>query len=76
MGRAMLERNYLLQAYLYALAADLFLQARLPGYRYEEHFGGIYYVFLRGADPRRPGSGIYELRPSRQTMENLRGLVA
>ena len=62
---------YLLQYHIYVLALDQFLRVRLPGYRYETHFGGCYYVFLRGVDPERPGSGIYRDRPSPQLVHAL-----
>ena len=45
MKRAMLEHNYYLQYHLYTLAADLFLEKRLPGYDYQKHFGGVFYIF-------------------------------
>ena len=51
MRRAMLEHNYFLQYHLYTLAGDLFLERRLPGYIYETHFGGVFYIFLRGNRP-------------------------
>ena len=56
MRRAMLEHNYYLQYHLYTLAADLFLERRLPSYDYQTHFGGVYYIFLRGVDPKDPGT--------------------
>jgi exodeoxyribonuclease V beta subunit len=62
--RAMLEGHYFLQYHLYALALDRYLRLRLPGYRYEAHFGGAYYLFLRGVDPERgPEFGIYRDQP-------------
>ena len=39
-------------------------RARLPGYAYGSHFGGVYYLFLRGMHPRHgPGSGVHVFRP-------------
>jgi exodeoxyribonuclease V beta subunit len=76
MHRAMLEHNYFLQYHLYTLAADLFLEKRLPGYEYQTHFGGVYYIFLRGIDPREPSRGIFRDRPAVETVRSLRGLVS
>jgi exodeoxyribonuclease V beta subunit len=45
---AMDEHLYGLQSLLYTLALDQYLRASLPDYRYEIHFGGAYYLFLRG----------------------------
>ena len=33
---------------LYSIALHRFLQNRLPDYNYETHFGGVYYLYLRG----------------------------
>jgi exodeoxyribonuclease V beta subunit len=61
---AMEKELYFLQYHIYALALNRYLHLRLPGYKYETHFGGIYYIFLRGVDPGRgPGFGIYRDRP-------------
>jgi exodeoxyribonuclease V beta subunit len=76
MQRAMLEHNYYLQYHLYTLAADLFLERRLPSYDYQAHFGGVYYIFLRGIDPKDPSRGIFRDRPAVETVRALRGLVS
>jgi exodeoxyribonuclease V beta subunit len=76
MAAAMAEHNYHLQAHLYVLAADLFLSKRIADYDYEKHFGGVYYVFLRGVDPKKPKLGVFHQRPSEQSVEILRGLAA
>jgi exodeoxyribonuclease V beta subunit len=76
MERVMLEHNYYLQYHLYTLAVDLFLERRLPGYDYHTHFGGVYYIFLRGIDPKDPSRGIFRNRPSVETVKSLRGLVS
>jgi len=61
---AMEKELYFLQYYIYVLALNQYLHLRLPGYKYETHFGGIYYIFLRGVDPGRgPEFGIYRDRP-------------
>jgi exodeoxyribonuclease V beta subunit len=76
MERAMMEHNYYLQYHLYTLAADLFLERRLPGYDYETHFGGVYYIFLRGIDPHDPSRGVFRNRPAVKTVKALRDLVS
>jgi exodeoxyribonuclease V beta subunit len=76
MERVMLEHNYYLQYHLYTLAADLFLERRLPGYDYQTHFGGVYYIFLRGIDPKDPSRGIFQDRPPAETVKALRKLVS
>jgi len=44
----MADSYYLLQAHIYTVALNCYLQRRVPGYDYESGFGGVYYVFLRG----------------------------
>jgi len=70
--RCMREHQYALQAHLYALAADRFLAGRLPDYQYGRHFGGVYYLFLRGIDPQQPRRAIHRGRPAPALMERLR----
>jgi exodeoxyribonuclease V beta subunit len=64
MRDAMAEHAYILQYHLYTLAVDRFLASRLPDYDYETHFGGIFYIFLRGIDKNSGHNGIYYDRPS------------
>jgi len=47
----------------------------LPGYSYEKHFGGVFYVFLRGIDPMDSSRGIFRDRPSEETVKSLRKLI-
>lgn len=74
--RAMNENFYKIQYALYTVALHRYLQVRLPGYRYGEHFGGVYYVFLRGVDPTRGSRfGIYAHRPPWESVEALCALL-
>ena len=51
----MKRRHYPLQALIYSVALHRYLRWRQPGYRPEEHFGGVLYLFLRGmAGPETP----------------------
>jgi exodeoxyribonuclease V beta subunit len=72
---AMLEHHYGLQYHLYVLALDRFLAARVKGYSYERDFGGVFYLFLRGLDPARPGAGVFHDRPDPALMERLRATL-
>ena len=56
-GRAMADHGYHLQYLLYAIALDRYLRLRVPDYRYEVHFGGVLYLFVRGVRPSWPGGG-------------------
>ncbi|MGL5496621.1 MAG: hypothetical protein ACRDCQ_06540, partial [Aeromonas sobria] len=65
--RAMAEHRYDLQYQLYSLALHRLLTLRLPGYDFEQHFGGVFYLFLRGM----PQGGIFHTRPSRELVSGL-----
>jgi exodeoxyribonuclease V beta subunit len=68
--------RYDLQALIYTLALHRYLRARLPGYAYGSHFGGVYYLFLRGMHPRHgPGSGVHAFRPDPDLIATLDGEV-
>jgi exodeoxyribonuclease V beta subunit len=62
---------YYLQYHLYALALDRHLARTLPGYAYAEHFGGVFYIFLRGLDSQNSESGIFFDRPSEALIKRL-----
>jgi exodeoxyribonuclease V beta subunit len=60
---AMVEHHYCLQYQLYAVALHRYLSARVEGFSWERDFGGVFYLFLRGMHPSRPGAGVYADRP-------------
>jgi exodeoxyribonuclease V beta subunit len=70
--KAMAAYGYTLQSRLYAVALHQYLRLRLKDYRYDRHFGGIYYLFIRGMDPAYgPACGIHVERPDRHFMDGL-----
>ncbi|MEW8373001.1 MAG: exodeoxyribonuclease V subunit beta [Candidatus Thiodiazotropha sp.] len=73
---AMVEHRYTLQYLLYTLALHRYLKLRLPGYAYERHFGGVYYLFLRGMRPRSGARlGVVAERPSEAFIEALDRMI-
>lgn len=72
---SILRHYYFLQYHLYTVAADLFLRQRVPGYDYEKHFGGVFYIFLRGVDPATPGRGVFRDRPGASLIRGLRDML-
>ena len=57
-----IEKNYYdLQYLIYSLALHRYLKHNLADYNVQEHFGGIYYLYLRGMtdDERHKGAGVY-----------------
>lgn len=59
-----LEMRYDLQISIYTAAVILWLKRALPDYSYDRHFGGVFYLYLRGMNAGAPGSGIYFTRPA------------
>lgn len=61
---------YFLQYLVYTVALHQFLKGRLQGYSYDTHFGGVFYLFLRGMG-RDGDHGIFYDRPSLALIEDL-----
>lgn len=68
---AMQEHNYGLQYWIYTLVLHRYLQNRLPDYDYQEHFGGVRYLFVRGMTPEQPMHGVYRDYPVFETLLEL-----
>ncbi|MBM7072884.1 exodeoxyribonuclease V subunit beta [Shewanella sp. 202IG2-18] len=68
---AMMDHRYDLQYILYSLALHRFLKNRLPNYNYDTHFGGCYYLFLRGMSVNHTTKGIYFDKPPKALIERL-----
>jgi exodeoxyribonuclease V beta subunit len=68
----MLDNLYHLQYLIYSVAVHRHLRWRLTAYDYEKHFGGVYYLFLRGIGPAPDASmGIFADRPPAALIERL-----
>ena len=72
----MRRHHYGVQYHLYSVAVHRYLAQRVRGYDYERDFGGVFYVFLRGVDPARPGLGVFHDRPSRSRIDALDALLS
>ena len=79
LAKVILEHRYDLQYLLYSLALHRHLQARMgESYKYETHFGGVFYLFLRGLNLSTDGkqthqtpSGVFFDCPDRALIEAL-----
>ncbi|MGN8224052.1 exodeoxyribonuclease V subunit beta [Gracilimonas sp. BCB1] len=71
LSQAMKDSGYDLQYHIYSLALHRFLSNRVKGYNYEEHFGGVLYLFLRGVDKHKPGSGVFFDEPDSELIKQL-----
>lgn len=77
LGNVMAEEHYILQYHLYVLALHRYLAVKLgPSYRYGTHFGGVYYLFLRGMNPmEKEGHGIFFDLPDQALIADLADLL-
>ena len=72
LSKEIISRLYFLQYHIYAVALNKYLAVRIPEYTYENDFGGIYYLFLRGMSiDRKDGCGIFFDKPDRKLMTKL-----
>ena len=66
----MIEHDYVLQYLLYSVALHRHLERSLVGYDFDAHFGGVFYLFLRGlAVEHEPGCGVFFDRPARTIIQ-------
>jgi exodeoxyribonuclease V beta subunit len=70
--QAIQQHRYDLQYLLYTLALHRYLRQRVASYDYDRHFGGVYYLFLRGMRAAEgPRYGVWYDRPPRRLIERL-----
>lgn len=69
--REMHKHNYNLQYLIYTTALNIYLKSQIPNYDYKKHFGGIFYVFLRGVEHNKAGKSIYFDKPEEQIIHNI-----
>ncbi|PKG84661.1 exodeoxyribonuclease V subunit beta [Colwellia sp. 75C3] len=73
------EKNYYdLQYLIYSLALHRYLKQTLVDYDVNQHFGGVYYLYLRGmtTDPEHQGAGVYYRKIAEQEINNLDALFS
>ncbi|MDH5738217.1 MAG: hypothetical protein OEZ23_07885, partial [Gammaproteobacteria bacterium] len=70
---AMNEHNYKLQLIIYTVALHKYLSKNLLDYDYRVHFGGSFYLFLRGMNGNNQ-NGIYHNLPDWDLVQALEKL--
>lgn len=63
------ENGYDIQYHIYTVALMRHLNQRLPDFDYSRHFGGVIYLFLRGAQGK--GTGVFFDKPNEQVIHRL-----
>jgi len=72
LSEVMREDFYTLQYHLYVIALHQYLKMRVSDYDYEKHFGGVFYIFLRGVNTETGyHAGIYRDKPAKSVIEFL-----
>lgn len=71
LAQAMASHHYALQYSIYAMAVCRYLQQRLPDFDYDQHFGGVLYLFVRGMGQENPDYGIYRVPPDEPKLREL-----
>lgn len=75
--QAMQDKNrksfYDLQYLIYSVALHRYLKINKSDYDFTKDFGGVYYLYLRGM---KDGHGVYQAKPSFETIESLDKLFA
>jgi exodeoxyribonuclease V beta subunit len=72
---AIFSSNYDLQYHIYTVALYKFLKQRLPEFEYNQHFGGVLYLFLRGIDSEQSGSGVFFDKPKEEIIKRIATLM-
>ena len=73
LNHTMRKEFYILQYHLYVLALVQHLQRQVPGFCYEKHFGGVFYIFLRGVNSEKGMEyGVYKDLPDKNFVDALK----
>ena len=64
------DKSYDIQYHFYALALSKYLESRVSGYEYSTHFGGVFYLFVRGIHPEKE-TGIFYHKPGKEIIRKL-----
>jgi exodeoxyribonuclease V beta subunit len=75
MQRVMSRGHYYLQYHLYTLAAIRHLSLRVRDFDYDRHFGGVYYLFIRGMGPTQGEAGVFFDKPPQRRLQALAGAL-
>ena len=71
LASTMADSAYYVQYLIYTVALHRYLRLRVPDYQYTHHFGGVFYLFLRGMEPDHPHLGVYADCPPQELLEAL-----
>jgi exodeoxyribonuclease V beta subunit len=73
MKAAMEANSYDLQYHIYSIALCRYLEQRITDFSFEKHFGGGFWVFLRGCRNGQK-NGVYHIKPDKNIFDELSSL--
>ncbi|MGB3725608.1 MAG: hypothetical protein WA981_07560, partial [Glaciecola sp.] len=71
-----MSHQYDLQFLIYSVATRRYLHTKIPDYNAEEHFGGVYYFYMRGMREHEAQSGVFFDMPSNDILQALDDVFA
>ncbi|MEE2903057.1 MAG: exodeoxyribonuclease V subunit beta [Myxococcota bacterium] len=72
LSASMRHSHYVLQYHVYCVALYRYLRARMRDVEFDDYFGGVYYLYIKGMHPERGAStGVYFDRPSKELIVEL-----
>jgi exodeoxyribonuclease V beta subunit len=74
--RCMEESDYERQYRLYTVGLCRWLEKRLPGFDFDKHLGGVYYLFVRGMNGKDESAGVFFRKPTRRELDLSRIIIS
>lgn len=72
--QAMMDAYYDVQYLIYTIALTRYLKSRMKNFSYDEHFGGVFYLFVRGMN-EDDNHGVYFTKPTEENILELEQLI-
>ncbi|QCI20006.1 exodeoxyribonuclease V subunit beta [Buchnera aphidicola (Brevicoryne brassicae)] len=73
--KEIIKKRYDIQYQIYTIAINQYLKTKIKNYDYKTHFGGIFYIFLRGIKNKK-NNGIFYIFPDNLLIEELIVLIS
>ncbi|QCI18413.1 exodeoxyribonuclease V subunit beta [Buchnera aphidicola (Aphis nasturtii)] len=73
--KEIIKNRYDLQYQIYTVALHQYLNKKINKYKYENNFGGIFYMFLRGIDQSKKNNSIFYIMPNYLLVKKLIDLL-
>ncbi|CAL4322850.1 exodeoxyribonuclease V subunit beta [Buchnera aphidicola] len=70
-----INNQYDLQYQIYSLALHKYLKIKVSNYSFNNHFGGIFYIFIRSIEKNCKNNGIFFILPKKSFINNLYKLI-